>query len=441
MNEEECDVLKSALKISTSNYCNSIDELLKRISYLRQNQLTFDKGFEVVSNHEGKWCKLFADFIAGNSYCNAKNCAVHSDDMLWYVSMQEISRNFCIGQEGSQLQVYRRQSPNKPILNDPSINWEETVCLNLILQQLDFQVTCAVCIKTSPQNLQILRKNCQRVYPSPSKRRMDSKGECEEITYPKIYFAIDDFEEIFSDIVVRDGECVCVELVAKDRCKNCEAVVFLGSIRYEVLKQAYDARASFSWQWTQKFITPNQRRREFVRMRGPHGKVMLNAIVGYAEMAVMRLANCGYETPVPEQSSNFESLGQCGMRRMSDTNLSHYPQRLMVMSGLSDGHDANRGRRWQSETDTINQYREVEASSIDDVLNEGMMSRLWSVRGFGQAWHWLREKRRAESTPLNAFLTYITLPWSTVLDDLLMERPRRPILTFDLGNLEVKSDQ
>lgn len=51
-------------------------------------------------------------------------------------------------------------------------------------------------------------------------------------------------------------------------------------------------------------------------------------------------------------------------------------------------------------------------------LNEGVLSRLWSVRGFGQAWHWLREKRRAESTPLNAFLTYVTLPWSTVLDGM-----------------------
>lgn len=49
-----------------------------------------------------------------------------------------------------------------------------------------------------------------------------------------------------------------------------------------------------------------------------------------------------------------------------------------------------------------------------------MLSRLWSVRGFGQAWHWLREKRRAESIPLNAFLTYITLPWSTVLDGRLL---------------------
>ncbi|VDK72435.1 unnamed protein product, partial [Gongylonema pulchrum] len=152
-------------------------------------------------------------------------------------------------------------------------------------------------------------------------------------------------------------------MVARDRCRSYEAVVFLGSIRYEVLKQVYDARTSVSWQWAQKLVSPSQRRREFVRMRGPRGK-------GYAEMAVMRVPNCGYETPVSEHSVGFEGLGHCGIRRMSDTNLSRYPQRLMVSSTLSDSH-SNRGRRWQSETDTLNQYPEVEASSIDDgrILN------------------------------------------------------------------------
>ena len=43
--------------------------------------------------------------------------------------------------------------------------------------------------------------------------------------------------QVFKDVVVRDGECVCVELVTRDRYKNQEAVVFLGSIRYEILKQ------------------------------------------------------------------------------------------------------------------------------------------------------------------------------------------------------------
>lgn len=189
---------------------------------------------------------------------------------------------------------------------------------NLIyVVQIDFYVTCAVCTKTGPQNLQIIRKNCQRVFPSPSRRRMDSKGENEEITYPKLYFAIDGFEEVgfetlilyfilykfqvFNDVIVRDGECVCVELVARDRQKTRESVVFLGSIRYEILKQVYDTKASSTWQWAQKLMKVGDRRQEFVRMRGPQGK-------GYAEMAVARVPNCGYETPLTENPIDFSEL-------------------------------------------------------------------------------------------------------------------------------------
>lgn len=57
-----------------------------------------DKSFEIVSNQERKWCKLFADFIVGNAYCSSKNCAAHSDDMLWYVPVRQINQDFYIGQ-------------------------------------------------------------------------------------------------------------------------------------------------------------------------------------------------------------------------------------------------------------------------------------------------------------------------------------------------------
>ena len=157
--------------------------------------------------------------------------------------------------------------------------------------QIEYTVTVAVCTKTSPQNLQILRKNTQKVFASPSRRRMDSKGDSEEITYPSLYFAIDDFEQVstklycrtlllqvFSDVAVRDGECVCVELVARDQNRSgFESAIFLGSIRYEVLKQVYDTKASSSqarWHgWASRLsLVKDERRKEFVRMRGPHGK-------------------------------------------------------------------------------------------------------------------------------------------------------------------------
>ena len=45
-------------------------------------------------------------------------------------------------------------------------------------------------------------------------------------------------------MLVRDGEMVCVELVATNRRGVPQGVLFLGSIRYEALKKVYDSRVS-----------------------------------------------------------------------------------------------------------------------------------------------------------------------------------------------------
>jgi hypothetical protein len=38
--------------------------------------------------------------------------------------------------------------------------------------------------------------NLQKVYASPSRRDLSSKGSEEVITYPNIYFTIDDFDDV-----------------------------------------------------------------------------------------------------------------------------------------------------------------------------------------------------------------------------------------------------
>ncbi|GMT06336.1 hypothetical protein PENTCL1PPCAC_28510 [Pristionchus entomophagus] len=409
--------------------CACAAEFLRKVSSLRKTTHANDNEFTLVTNLEVEWARLFMEYIMGGATCNVPHCSAAGDDMIWYVPFANAA-SFYIS-NNNQVQVVRRQSKKHPTPADPNYNWEETVCLNLIMQQLDFFVTCAVCTKTSPQNLQIIRKNCQQVYPSPSRRRMDSKGEREEITFPKIYFAIDGFEEVFNDVIVRDGECVCVELVARDREGQRESAIFLGSIKYEVLKQVYDTNASSTWQWASKLVRPGGRRQEFVRMRGPRGK-------GFAEMAVMRVPNCGYETPLVEHNMQFPDFAAAeskfGKRRLSETNLAGKTTMTSSRGSMTpSGSQSARGKRWQSDTDSLNQCPEVEANSIDEELDEGVLTRLWSVRGFGQAWHWLREKKRAECTPLNAFLTYITLSWSDILNDMLNDRHKRPILTFEIG--------
>ena len=43
-------------------------------------------------------------------------------------------------------------------------------------------------------------------------------------------------------MVVKEGEMVCVELVANDG--YTQKVLFIGSVKYEALKKVYDARVS-----------------------------------------------------------------------------------------------------------------------------------------------------------------------------------------------------
>ncbi|XP_064073367.1 uncharacterized protein LOC113397508 isoform X1 [Vanessa tameamea] len=130
---------------------------------------------------------------------------------------------------------------------------------------------------------------------------MDTKGEGEEMTYPHICFMVDNFDEVFCDIVVRDGEMVCVELVARGRGGAAQAVIFLGSIRYDALTRVYDARqSSLSTKVAQRMSfgllgrgAGAAARCEFVRMKGPGGK-------GHAEVAVSRPRSCGAHTPSSE---------------------------------------------------------------------------------------------------------------------------------------------
>lgn len=87
-----------------------------------------------------------------------------------------------------EVEVYRRDSKKLPGLGDPDIDWEESVCLNLILQkvwvamrgahgpgdaiplcpntdcalfQLDYMVTCAVCTRADGGDIHIHRKKSQ----------------------------------------------------------------------------------------------------------------------------------------------------------------------------------------------------------------------------------------------------------------------------------------
>jgi len=58
-----------------------------------------------------------------------------------------------------------------------------------------------------------------------------------------------------------------------------------------------------------------------------------------------------------------------------------------------------------------------------------LFPQLWAMPGYTQIFHFWRESRRVQSIPLGQFVTYVNLPWWTILKDIL-ERRTQPLLTF-----------
>ena len=63
--------------------------------------------------------------------------------------------------------------------------------------------------------------------------------------------------------------------------------------------------------------------------------------------------------------------------------------------------------------------------SVPAELDDGAYNPLWTMRGFTQTFHFWKETRRAQSVPLNAFLTYITLPWWSIAKGEIKTRNAR----------------
>ncbi|NIG57964.1 hypothetical protein BU61_400 [Pontoporia blainvillei] len=348
--------------------------------------------------------------------------APRQDDMLFYVRRKLAY----VGSEGAvdgrklaeaepevEVEVYRRDSKKLPGLGDPDIDWEESVCLNLILQKLDYMVTCAVCTRADGGDIHVHKKKSQQVFASPSKHPMDSKGEESKISYPNIFFMIDSFEEVFSDMTVGEGEMVCVELVASDKSNTFQGVIFQGSIRYEALKKVYDNRVSVAARMAQKmsFGFYKYNNMEFVRMKGPQGK-------GHAEMAVSRVSTgdtspCGTEgdsspaSPTHERVTSF-STPPTPERNHRPAFFSPSLRRKVPRSRMAEmkkSHSAN---------DSEELFREDDGGA--DLHNAtNLRSRSLSGTGRSLVGSWLKLNRADGNFLLYAHLTYVTLPLYRIL--------------------------
>lgn len=95
-------------------------------------------------------------------------------------------------------------------------------------------------------------------------------------------------------------------------------------------------------------------------------------------------------------------------------------RRFGFVSKHSDWDRSRRCSRWcvlspparskPDSTETVKTNFVMFVSELDD----GAYNPLWTMKGFTQSFHFWKENKRAQSIPLNAFITYITLPWWTI---------------------------
>jgi len=385
---------------------NSITKVLESICRERRRELLdkeSEEGFIVLAI-ESFWTRLFSQYFV----CSDDDTR---DDLLFYVKGKSANKDGKVGKETeSKIAVFRKDSKVLPSLGDPSIDWEESVYLNLILHQFEYTLTCAICTKPHEKEMKVLSRISQKVYASPNRRRMDIKGSSAEISYPNIFFILDSFEETFRDFALQENEMVCVELVAKDKTESVEGVIFLGSIRHESLKKVYDGRASVASKVARKVSMGWWRgpaNVEFIKMKGPGGK-------GHAEMAITQLR--GEERGSLEDTENnaWKTCSDCGEKKPSSPSSSpNQKGPVLDEKCYCSAELRSDDTRWMTDHDKYT------VSGLDK-----------KKKGFSpSSQHWVKFRKKSLSGyALSAYLTYVTLPWNKIMKDILEVR-QPPILS------------
>ncbi|CAF1031280.1 unnamed protein product [Didymodactylos carnosus] len=332
-----------------------------------------DDDYVLVQQINSNWPKIFETYFL-SSTTRLPQSGV-DDDLIFYVT-RKLQNDF---QHPFHLvEVFRyHDSKRLPNLNDVNYDWEETSNLNLVLHQFEYTVTCAVCTKTSNKHLQILKR----------------------------------LSTTFFEMVVNEGQMVCVELLATNPALSQPRVLFLGSIKYEALKKVYETRATTSTRVAQRmsFGIYSKRRVEFVRMRGPNGK-------GHAEMAVSRCRTMqsGLTTPDSMPSTPMStSFDEEGFNQRGSS------------AGLNRWMPANFKQSQSTATTPI-----VESADIHQELTDGTSS--FIGRTFSNAMSWVRGSSRLQQPiglQLNTCLTYITLPCQIIVKDYpLFHSPKSNVI-------------
>ncbi|XP_012555871.1 uncharacterized protein KIAA0930 homolog isoform X1 [Hydra vulgaris] len=381
--------------MANSSKSNLLEALKTHIKSDTADSISNDDSF-IVNADESLWPSLFGCYFMGISSEDSDNRnetaenQQNDDDMLFYVQSK-------YNQSGNEIKVFRKTSKNLPGLGDPHINWMESVYLNMIMHDMEYTLTCAICTRLPTNDLKVLYKTSLKVHASHHMRRMDSKGESSDLSYPNIFFIIDSYDEVFESMSIEQEEILCVELSAKYKGTKENIVIFLGSVRHEALLMTYEAKTTIGTKFAQKMSWINlggsTDHFEYIRMRGPYGK-------GFAEMRI----------------------GLCKNNLVEHNGINRHRNKDVNSSSINCNCRLNEN----------NQIYAPTTASPDKCMKCGSSNKKTNTSNnlLANPVKWFQGRSKIEVPTLSPHLTYVTLPWSRIMKDILILK-QKPVFMKD----------
>lgn len=178
----------------------------------------------------GVFVELFVPETAQVEVKHHEEVDVDEDDILFFVpantpqGKQPVNVSANSGRT-DVLFARRRDQVGDVLLTDMEnisgseiINWEATFYLNLVLRRFTYTYTVATAVSVpltaKPSGAIVpIHLITRKVHASPSFHRMDlDKGSGTELTYPKIFFPVEYFDEIFKDVTLKADQFIAVKL-------------------------------------------------------------------------------------------------------------------------------------------------------------------------------------------------------------------------------------
>lgn len=233
-------------------------------------------------------------------------------------------------QKDEQKYFVRRRSAGQDVLltrtEKEGVDWQESFVLNMVMQQLVFELTVYVCRRSEDgRQYSTLNQTTTRVYPSTvrvnvkSMTRKSTK-QAKEDSYPTMYFTMYDFDDVFRNMLLGPGLVLCVDLSVNTARSSFLGVpmaqafapartisVFCGAIDYAKIDTAFTKQGGGFLNRVASVFAPSSRRRDgtapgespdskFVTVNGPRN-------VGTVQFCFNRHKVANGTTPPPDDAA------------------------------------------------------------------------------------------------------------------------------------------